>query len=369
MKAVIWNGTAAELVTDKRPPRLRPDYVLISTVAVALNPTDTKAISQGRAAKDGLCGSDFSGVVLEVGAQVTKPFKKGDRVFGFAHGANSNEAEDGAWAEVIAAKGDCLMKMPDSGSNGNGRVDGDWGFEGAATAGASVFTSGQGLFLHMKLRLPDPMGLTVAAADTEPAKEYILVYGGSSSAGTLAIQYLTLAGYTVVATCSPRNFELCKSRGAEAVFDYRDPDCGKKIHSYTHGQLKLIWDTIGSDDGVRICVDAMSTEPGTDKRYGTILFNDFPRSDVKHSFSVLHRFAGEAFDKFGQHYPASQDEFEFAKMFSSLTETLVAQAKLQSHPVRLVPAGLKGMLDEGVSLAQNGGVSGVKIVARVADTP
>jgi NADPH:quinone reductase-like Zn-dependent oxidoreductase len=185
MKAVIWNGSQAELVTSRPPPRLRPDYVLISTVAVALNPTDVKAISQGRGAKDGLLGSDFAGVVLEVGPQVAKPFKKGDRVFGFAHGANFNESEDGAWAEIIAAKGDCLMKMPDN----DDPVDG-WGFEGAATAGASVLTSGQGLFLHMKLRLPNSDGSSPVGAG--PAKEYVLIYGGSSSAGTLAIQYLKL---------------------------------------------------------------------------------------------------------------------------------------------------------------------------------
>jgi hypothetical protein len=116
-------------------------------------------------------------------------------------------------------------------------------------------------------------------------------------------------------------------------------------------------------------MDALSVEPGADTRYGTILFNDFPRKDVKHSFSVLPQFAGEPFDKFGRHYPASQDEFEFAKMFSSLTESLVARGKLQSHPVKLVPGGLKGMLDEGVPLANQGGVSGFKIVAKVADTP
>jgi NADPH:quinone reductase-like Zn-dependent oxidoreductase len=190
MKAVIWNGSQAELVTGRPPPRLRPDYVLISTVAVALNPTDVKAISQGRGATDGLLGSDFAGVVLEVGPHVAKPFQKGDRVFGFAHGANSNEAEDGAWAEVIAAKGDCLMKMPDNDDDDvDDHVDG-WGFEGAATAGASVLTSGQGLFLHMKLRLPNPDGSGSPGAG--PAKEYVLIHGGSSSAGTLAIQYLKL---------------------------------------------------------------------------------------------------------------------------------------------------------------------------------
>ncbi|KIX10174.1 uncharacterized protein Z518_01255 [Rhinocladiella mackenziei CBS 650.93] len=355
MKAIIWNGTAPELVTDRPHPRLRPDYLLISTIAVALNPTDVKAISQSRAARNGLLGCDFSGVVLETGSAVVKPFKKGDRVFGFAHGANFNEAEDGAWAEVIAAKGDCCMKIPET-----------WSFEEAATVGASSITCGQGLFQEMKLRLPSVDGDVVEAGKD---KEYILIYGGSSSAGTLAIQYCRLAGYTVLTTCSPRNFDLCKSRGAEAVFDYTDQTCGEQIREYTKGQLKLIWDTIGSADGVKICMTALSTDPGADKKYGTILFNDIPRKDVKHSFSVLVTFAGEAFDKFGKHYPASRGQFEFAKMFTGLTEVLAAQGKLQAHPVRLIGKGLLGMLEEGVPLGNEGKVSGFKIVARLAETP
>lgn len=187
--------------------------------------------------------------------------------------------------------------------------------------------------------------------------------------GSPLTNLLDRAGYTVLATCSPRNFDLCKSRGAEAVFDYRDSECGQKIHEYTKGQLKLVWDTIGSEDGVKICMEAISTEPGSDKRYGTILFNGIPRKDVKHSFSVLVTFAGESFDKFGKHYPAIKENFEFAKMFTSLVEELMAKGRVKEHPVRLVSRGLVGMLEEGVPLMDQGKVTGFKVVARVMDTP
>jgi NADPH:quinone reductase-like Zn-dependent oxidoreductase len=176
MKAIIWTGDHAEL--SNRPlPRLRPSYILIQVASIALNPTDVKAIADRRAARDGLLGSDFSGTVLEVGSEVTKPLKAGDRVFGFAHGANWDEAEDGAWAEVIAAKGDCMMKMPDG-------VEG-WSFEEASTMGASVITAGQGLVQGMGLRWPGDH-----AGGME--KEYVLVYGGSSSTGLLALQFCKL---------------------------------------------------------------------------------------------------------------------------------------------------------------------------------
>jgi hypothetical protein len=179
---------------------------------------------------------------------------------------------------------------------------------------------------------------------------------------------LSRAGYTVLTTCSPRNFDLCKSRGAEAVFDYTDPECGEKIYQYTNGRLQYIFDTIGSDDGVKICMDALSKDASIDKRYGTLLFNDIPRKDVKKSFTVLVTFAGEAFGKFGKHFPASVESFKFAEKFTTLTERLVAEGKLLANPVRSVDRGLLGMLEEGVPLGESGTISGEKIVARVADT-
>ena len=175
MKALIWNGEIAELIDSRPEPHLRDDYILVRTVAVALNPTDAKAVAQGRAAKDGLLGCDFAGVILSIGKAVTKPWEQGDRVFGCVHGANANNPEDGAFAEIIAAKGDTCMKIPDHLT-----------FEEACTMGVSILTCGQGLFQEMKLQLPP------ATTERVNSGESILIYGGSSSAGILAIQFCTL---------------------------------------------------------------------------------------------------------------------------------------------------------------------------------
>lgn len=176
---------------------------------------------------------------------------------------------------------------------------------------------------------------------------------------------MTRAGYSVITTCSPKNNDLVKSRGAEAVFDYSHPDCGQQIYDYTKGNLQLVWDTIGSEQGVQICMKALSTNPGS--RYGTVLFNSIPRQDVMYTSSFLMTFLGEAFDKFGKHMPASEEDFEFAKMFTALTEQLLAEGKLKPHPARVQEGGLNGILD-GVKLMLSGNVSGEKFVYRIADT-
>ena len=373
MKALIWDGTATKVVSSRPPPSLRDDYILVKTVTNALNPTDCKAIRQGRAAKDGLIGSDFAGIVEEIGYKVNKPWKKGDRVCGLTHGANSNNPEDGAFAEIIAAKGDLCMRIPEHIS-----------FEEICTLPVAVMTAGQGLFQGMRLNLPD---------DPIKEKDYILIYGGSSSCGLFGIQLASLsvscrlffdverfdqglvlistrsrAGYSVVATCSARNFHLCKSRGAEGVFDYNDPECARKIQEYTNGDLCLAWDTIGSEQGVQTCMNALSTKPGATKKYGTILFNSISRQDVIYSSSFLATCFGEAFSKFGKHTPASPEDFQFAKTLTGVVERLVAEGRLQAHPAKMCAGGLQGIMTEGVQQMLEGKVSGSKLVYRIADT-
>jgi NADPH:quinone reductase-like Zn-dependent oxidoreductase len=64
------------------------DYMIVRTTAVAINPTDWKHIEfENEWSSEGCqVGFDYAGVVEHVGSEVVKPFKKGDRVAGCAHG-------------------------------------------------------------------------------------------------------------------------------------------------------------------------------------------------------------------------------------------------------------------------------------------
>ncbi len=77
------------VVEDVPTPKLRDDYVLVKTAAVALNPTDWKTAegALGGVPVDCRVGCDYAGTVVAVGANVTQPFKVGDRIAGGAHGS------------------------------------------------------------------------------------------------------------------------------------------------------------------------------------------------------------------------------------------------------------------------------------------
>ena len=68
-----------------------------------------------------------------------------------------------------------------------------------------------------------------------------------------AIKLASLLGYRVVTTASPHNFELVKSLGALAVFDYKDPNVSMKIREWIRdqniGPLTKGLDTISESKG------------------------------------------------------------------------------------------------------------------------
>lgn len=199
--------------------------------------------------------------------------------------SNRANHESGAFATLAVAKAAVQTKIPNGMS-----------YEDAASLGTAIMTvvrdlpihihsssyicistngrlcvKGQGMYKRLKLPLP-----------SEPTRAPfpILIYGGSTATGMVGIQFAKLSGLQVITTCSPHNFELVKSFGADAVFDYKSETCAADIKELTQNRLLHSWDCTG--DGASICAAAMSdAEPGV---YGTIMPADYdiiPKTNPK----------------------------------------------------------------------------------------
>jgi NADPH:quinone reductase-like Zn-dependent oxidoreductase len=90
-RGLVKIGKNQTAVTSIPFPSLRPDYLLVKTVAVALNPADWQNLDEDfePGAEPLLLGHDVAGIVEGVGQNLTKRWKLGDRIICCAHGGKS----------------------------------------------------------------------------------------------------------------------------------------------------------------------------------------------------------------------------------------------------------------------------------------
>jgi NADPH:quinone reductase-like Zn-dependent oxidoreductase len=186
------------------------DRIVVKNHAIAINPADWILQEKGDFIFTWLkypCvfGSDVAGEVVEVGKKVTG-FQVGDRVLGYAIGLDEkvNDAAEGAFQEYTVLRPHLTSHIPDSLS-----------YEKACVLPLGVATAAAALFRK------DQLGLDLPTINPVSKGKTIIVWGGSSSVGSNAIQLGVAAGYEVFTTASPSNFEYVTKLGASKVFDYR----------------------------------------------------------------------------------------------------------------------------------------------------
>ncbi|ORY67421.1 putative alcohol dehydrogenase [Pseudomassariella vexata] len=328
-------------------PTLQPDEIMIKTTTVALNPVDTKLV--GDFVTPGcVFGFDCAGVVVAVGSAVTKDLKIGDRVCGSASGMNREKPLAGAFAEYVKFPGDMALKVPDFMSD-----------EDAAALGTAVASACMTLFWSLGMPLSVLDGVQQNPAPT------VLVYGGSTSTGTMVIQLLHLCGFHIITTCSPRNFELVKSYGADEVFDYKTPTCAADIRSHTRNALGYAIDCFAEDSSMKFCYAAIGRAGG---RYTALNpFSDrlATRKVIKPDWILATRIAGD-----GSAWPAPYGcdpeprLKELAGPLFAKVQKLLDQGKIRAHPIKVEEGGFESVVG-GVGVIRRGEVSGVKLVYRV----
>ncbi|KAF2268641.1 putative zinc-binding dehydrogenase family oxidoreductase [Lojkania enalia] len=332
----ISNGVPLPILFER-------NMILIKTVAVTLNPCDWKMPSRFPCA-GAVDGCDFAGYIVEVGDGVTKPLKAGDKVFGAVHGSNPVCPQSGAFAEYIAAHADFVFKAPK-----------DMAWETAsAFGGIGIGTIGVALFYSLK-----PPG-TIEIPAEKPI--YVLVNGGASASGTMAIQCLKMAGLTPIATCSPHKKDLVISYGAEKVFDYSSETCASDIRSYTRNSLKYVLDCIATTSAAKLCYAAMGRLGG---KY-TALEMPPPVAGVRKSITSdvimgMSLLGKEVALSEGYHRPADPECHAFGVKWYSLVQRLINEGKLKPHPAKVMTGGFRGIL-EGIEILRDGKNAGTKLV-------
>jgi NADPH:quinone reductase-like Zn-dependent oxidoreductase len=172
------------------------------------------------------------------------------------------------------------------------------------------------------------------------------------------------SGYKVVTTCSPANFELLESLGAEKCFDYNSPTCGQEIRAYTKNSLQYAFDIITEAKSIAHCYAAIGCEG--DKYVG---FDVLPtklieslRKTVKAGWVLGLEMSGKRIALPGEYYREPNPALlQWGVDWFPRIGNLIAARKLKSHPVRVMEGGLDAVID-GLGDMREKRVSGQKMV-------
>jgi putative PIG3 family NAD(P)H quinone oxidoreductase len=208
-------GGIDSLVLAELPdPTAGHGQVLIEVAAAGVNRADIgqrEGHYPSPAGASPLMGMEVSGTIRSLGSGVTG-WAVGDRVCALLPG--------GGYASLAVATEGQLLAVPDS----LDLVD-------AAGLPEAIATVWSNVFLTAALR----------------AGETLLVHGGSSGIGTIAIQLARAFGSLVAVTAgSPVKLAACERLGAEILIDYRTEDFAERVSKETDGRgVDVILDSIG----------------------------------------------------------------------------------------------------------------------------
>jgi NADPH:quinone reductase-like Zn-dependent oxidoreductase len=221
MRAILidrYGDNSVVRLGEAPSPTLGARDVRIAVRAASVNPVDFK-IRSGELRRLGAVrfpltlGNDCSGVVTEVGAEVTR-FAPGDEVF-----ARVGKDRLGAFADEVAVEEAFVAHKPAS-------LD-----HVAAAALALVgLTAWQALVDVVKLE----------------KEERVLIHAGSGGVGSIAIQVAKALGAHVTTTAGAQSAALVRELGAERSIDYKTERFDEVLRDYD-----AVFDTVGGDTRAR----------------------------------------------------------------------------------------------------------------------
>ncbi len=218
MKAITipTPGDADSLVLDEvATPDITAQEVLVQVAAAGLNRADLMQRQGFYPPPPGASrypGMEVSGTISALGSDVTG-WRVGDQVCALLSG--------GGYAEQVAVPATQLLPVP----AGVSLVD-------AAALPEVVCTVWSNVFMTANLQ-PD---------------QTILIHGGSSGIGTMAIQLARAIGARIAVTAgSGAKLEACRALGAEILVNYREQDFAQVLADATKGHgADVILDNMGA---------------------------------------------------------------------------------------------------------------------------
>ncbi|WP_299447903.1 NAD(P)H-quinone oxidoreductase [uncultured Phycicoccus sp.] len=218
MKAITIpepGGPDALVPSDVDTPEPRSGEVLVRVAAAGVNRADTmqrQGLYPPPPGESEVPGLEVSGTVEALGADVTG-WAEGDEVCALLAG--------GGYAEYVRVPATQLLPVP----AGVSLADAAALPEVACTVWSNVFLT----------------------ANLQPG-ETLLVHGGSSGIGTMAIQLAKAVGATVAVTAgTPAKLDACGALGADILVDYREEDFVERVKEATDGAgANVVLDNMGA---------------------------------------------------------------------------------------------------------------------------
>jgi NADPH:quinone reductase-like Zn-dependent oxidoreductase len=219
MKAIVRHkyGSPDNIRIENMPtPRPNDDQVLIRVKATTINRTDCGVLSGSPyifrffvgwpKPRTPILGTDFAGIVEEVGEKVTK-FKVGDKVWGFDDNGLPSQTE-----YLVYSENKNILPIPEELSYK----------EAAACAEGAHYAVN--FLKYVKLS----------------SESKVLVNGATGGIGSALVQLLKYQGVNVTATANTKNLELIRSMGLHHVIDYE-----KDNFTSSGGVYDVIFDAVG----------------------------------------------------------------------------------------------------------------------------
>ncbi|KAL8765207.1 MAG: hypothetical protein Q9209_007640 [Squamulea sp. 1 TL-2023] len=338
--AILPLAGSSLTVVDRDTPEPGPNEVLIETKAIAVNPVDYYQRDLGKPPipfYPAVLGEDVAGFVVKAGPKVSNAPSPGSRILAFASSFYQNGSPDhGAFQKRTLARSEGVIPLPDTLS-----------FEEGAILPLAVLTA-----LSAYTTLGIPLDTKYSPSD----KQAILIWGGSSSVGSLAVQSAKSMGFTVYATAGAQNLEYVKTLGADAVFNYKSSDVVSQIvNKAKEDNITLRTAHVIVDNALQQTLDVLKLTKGDGPAkvaHAPLIPEDAPtleKTEIKFTFPPTD--------------PDERNKHIYECFNVWLKDGLNSGTVVPSPRIQVVPGGLGGLNDALDTL--KAGVSGTKVVVSV----